>query len=265
MASLSDIKGLLDAQTATIAATIDTKITTALTPVTEKLQRMDKRMDAQDDRLGKVEKQILDVKGGASAQSSGHPSLEGRFVPAHVEIKGICEFKERKTKGISRDEAETLVARLIEKLPQSIKHKVGEIEVYGSRGHKFKVNIKPPDAIEISLIWKEHLKEDDSFTFNGKVLWASAQREPAEQRRFEAGGRARAYLDNKAKQSEPDATAVCSWQPSWALSVQGTMGDAVVGTVQEDGTVSWSPEALLATFGITVDAAKVELVAFRQP
>ena len=138
-------------------------------------------------------------------------------------------------------------------------HKNGfqaDIESYGTRAHKFKVNIAPPGAIEISLIRNLHLKEDDAFLHNGVALWASAQRGPSEQKRFEVGGRAKAFLDAKAKEKESTASAACSWRPSWQLTVKGTGGDAVLGSVQEDGAISWCQESLQSSFGRTTEAVQ---------
>ena len=247
-----------------IGAVVDGKISAALMPVTNKLDTMDKRMDAQEDRLLNVEKQINEMKAGSQTMPLAQASNAGRFVPTHVEIKGICEWKDRKTNGINRDEAEILVAKLKEKLPQSMKPKVGELEIYGARGHKFKVHVSPPGAVEVSLIWKELLRDDASLQYNGKILWTTAEREPADQKRFSVGGKARAYLEAKAKEKESTATSSCSWKPSFVLTVKGSRGATTVGSVQENGTIAWEDEGLLGAFGVTAEVAKKELDAFQQ-
>ena len=78
------------------------------------------------------------------------------------------------------------------------------------------------------------------------------------------GGRAKAFLDAKAKEKETTASVVCSWRPSWQLTVKGTGGDAVLGSVQEDGSISWCQESLQSSFGMTTEADQKELAAFRQ-
>ena len=51
-------------------------------------------------------------------------------------------------------------------LPESIQEKVKEIELYGLKNHKFKVHVTSPDAVEVSIIFKDKLKRDESLVFN---------------------------------------------------------------------------------------------------
>jgi hypothetical protein len=136
------------------------------------------------------------------------------------------------------------LGKLLAKLPQSIKHKVGEIELYGTKAHKFKVHVAPPAAAVVAVSFKEFLKEDAALHFNGQVKYTTTQRPPAEEKQFSAAGKARAYLEAKAKTMEPTATSKCSWHPDWTLTVIATGGARVVGTVEADASIAWSSEGL---------------------
>ena len=125
------------------------------------------------------------------------------------------------------------------------------------------MNIAPPAAVEVALIWKECLKDDLSLLHNGKELYTTAERAPEKQKRYQTGGKARAYLEAKAKAKESGGSALCSWEPSWDLTVKASGGDAVVGNVEADGTVAWRADDLHALFGVTVDVAKSELASFK--
>ena len=246
---------LSDSALQKIGTILDTKITAAVAPLTAKVQEVEKRIDAQDGRLGLLEAKMNKIDEGGQGKGPG------RFVPSHIEIKGFCDFSERKTKGISRVHAEELLSKLVPTLPPTLQSKVGELELYGSRSHKFKVNIKPPGAIEIALLFKEKLQSgDDGFLFNGKELFATAQREPEVQNRFARAGRARAFLEMKAQAMDPTTSAKCFWQPNFQLSTLGS----ILGVVGADGEIEWNPEAVQSTLGMTVEAIKQELVEFKQ-
>ena len=238
---------------------MDTSVQAGVAPIHKKLTEVETIVTSHSQRLDKLEAAAAP---GTASGSSCHTS-PGKFVPTHVEIKGFCEWKDRRTAGVTRDEAEALLVKLVDKLPATIRHKVGELEVYGYRSNKIKVNISPPAAVEVALIWKECLKDDVSLQHNGSELYTTAEREPAKQKRYQTGGKVRAYLESKAKSKEATATAICSWEPSWDLTVKASRGDALVGKVEADGTVEWLADGLQAAFGIDVATAKMELAAFK--
>ena len=239
-----------------------------LAPVSAKVEVIEKRMAAQDERLSKVEARL---NGGfqAGSQDSTYSCQSGgtqatRFVSSYVEIKNFCSFAEKRAKGITRDEAEVLLQKLTSLLPATIQPKIGELEVYGNRGHKIKVHVRPPHAVEVSLIFKEAL-EDVSMNYNGRVQYTTCEREPAEQKRFASAGKTRAYLEAKVKSLDEEAKVTCSWQPDWELTVIGAGGnEAVVGLVRADASLAWAAEGLRSVFGVTVEATQREFSAWRQ-
>ena len=57
------------------------------------------------------------------------------------------------------------MAKLMQKLQESMKSKVGEIELFGTKVHKFRFHIARPGAVEVALIFKELLAADSSLHF----------------------------------------------------------------------------------------------------
>jgi hypothetical protein len=244
-----------------ISQLLDTK----LAPLSHKVERIEVVLDTQGTRLDKVESDIKAL--GTSASSSSRATASGApgaFVATSLEIKNFCDYDDRKSKGVDRKQAEDLVASLKSQLPPSIQSKVGEIVMYGRRGQKIKVEVEPPFALEISMFWKEIFMEDEQFNFNGRRLYTTVEREPKEQKRFAAGGRARAFLDGKAKNIESNAEAKCTWNPDWELRVGGTGGDVTVGFVAEDASISWSHEGLFRAFKCNIEQIKQELLGFQR-
>ena len=136
--------------------------------------------------------------------------------------------------------------------------------MYGLKNHKFSVTVAPPVAVEVALIWKDVLSANESLHFNGLTQFANAEREPTEARRFATAGKARAYLEAKAKTFASSATAKCSFDPEWMLTVTAQGGMVQVGNVMEDASIAWSAEGLQHAFGIYFETVKIELAAFRE-
>ena len=166
--------------------------------------------------------------------------------------------------GIERHQAEDLVAKLTEKVPSSIRHKIGELVVFGIKSYKVKVFVAPPAALEVSMIWNEVLKGgDQSVKFNGTDQYVTVQREAAEAKRYASGGKARAFLEAKIKSMGQTAEVKCTWHPDWQLTVSSN-GSALLGTIGPDSSIAWCPKGLWSAFGWTVETAQKELAAFRQ-
>ena len=60
-------------------------------------------------------------------------ALNAKFEPAQLELKGFCNFEERKANGVTRAEATTIVQNLKQLLPEEAANAVGEIKHRGGR------------------------------------------------------------------------------------------------------------------------------------
>ena len=95
----------------------DESLDTKLQPLVERIDKFEHRMDAQDERMKLFETQINELQASASAPDGAHPGTNSVFVPTFVDIKNFCEYRERKTKGISRDQAEKKSVTLLAPRP----------------------------------------------------------------------------------------------------------------------------------------------------
>ena len=91
-----------------MAKLLDTK----LNPVITKVDSIEKSVKSQDERITSLEARMTQQEQGSqppTAQASADSSRGSRFMPSFVEIKGFCEWKDRREKGITRSQAEDLV------------------------------------------------------------------------------------------------------------------------------------------------------------
>ena len=159
---------------------------------------------------------------------------------------------------MNHTEAESLMERLKQKLPDTLKAKVGDVHLRGLRVHKFSVDVAPPFAEEVSSVLKELLK-DDEFRHQGATLYTTAQRRPEVEVRYQGGGKARAFLRANCVQG---ATAECSWEPNFILTLRQGESEVEVGHVNEIGEVDWHEQNCKAALKMTVPALEMALRGF---
>ena len=87
--------------------------------------------------------------------------------------------------------------------------------------------------------------------------------EPEEQRRFEAGGKARAFLESKARARDQTAQAFHSSPPGFRISIKTAAGERHMGEIDDKGKMQWDEHALQSDFQCTVGVMDAELRAFR--
>lgn len=278
--SLADLlDNYADKQTEKQQKMLNDTLDSKLQPVMQKIEKVekrmeandakvDKRMDASDARMDAFETKLTEVQAAATASvdaaAVANASMSIKFIPSFVDIKNFCEFSERKIKGITRDQAEDLIKKLAAKLPESIKPKIGELELFGTKVHKFRVHVSAPGAVEVALIFKEALKDDESLHFNERIQYTVAERTEENEKRYQAAGKALAYLRAKAKVGDVTADSECTWPPEWKLIVTSKAGATEVGAVQSDATIGWSAEGLNKLFGMGMEETQRGLAAFRQ-
>ena len=140
---------------------------------------------------------------------------------------------------------------------------MGQLECFGSRSNKIKVHIEPPYAVEVSLIFKEALEDEQSF-FNGTKLWTSVQKEPAEQEQNVKVGKARTFLDAKTKACNEKSEAAFSYQPFWVLTCHRADTVVEMGTIDAKGDVHWNEVNTQAAFGLDGDSMNKEMRAHKR-
>ena len=215
-----------------------------------KIEGLENRMEKSDARLDKIEEQLAGKAQGSSS---------GMFKPTHIEIKGFCEWNKRKEKGICRAEAEELLKKLTQKLPGSVQGKVGVLEMFGVRCHKFRVNVTVPHAVEVGMAFKQYLQEDDSLQFDGRTLYATIQREPEEEKRVRTSAMILSFMESKVKEKDSGATVKCTWKPDFKIKIMNSQGTGcVIGAVADSGVMEWDEAVVQANLGCAsgdIDAA----------
>lgn len=94
------------------AKVIDKAVERAVDAVTEKY---DPRLQKLETEFGELKKTVLEATAAGSASRQANTSM-GSFISGRIEIKGICKFRERQTKGYSKPEVASWLDRLFGKL-----------------------------------------------------------------------------------------------------------------------------------------------------
>ncbi|CAK0850856.1 unnamed protein product [Prorocentrum cordatum] len=234
-----------------MGALLDQKFESNLAPIKAELKTLTERADKTDNRLDTLEKKM------ESGQSSSAFSL------SNVEIQNLCDICEKRATGPTREEADAIHGKFVELLPVPLQNMVGPVETFGNRFWKVRLHITQPHALEVGLSFKG-LVQDSALHHKGRELYATVERDPPQQIMYSTGGRARAFLERKAKATDPGATAACSWRPDWELTVKNTQGVEVkFGNIDDEGKVMWDPAAANPHFGLTPEVLQKELRAFR--
>ncbi|CAK0905039.1 unnamed protein product [Prorocentrum cordatum] len=222
---------------------MDQSVRQGVEPVKKDIQALTTKVDDHTKRIEKLESASRSP--GADASSSvglGNQQASKGFIPTFFNIEHFSTYDDRKTLGVSRLEAEEFLSRLKEKLPQSLQEKVGDFECFGSKSNKIKVHVQPPYAVEISLIFKDFLQDED-FKYKGRSLWTAVERSPLEQVKYEKVGKAKATEKTQSK---------------------GNGKEVEMGVVDGNGDVTWDEMNVKAAFGITGEQMNKELRAFRR-
>ena len=109
-----------------IEAMFDKKVTTLVEKMEGRMTKCETRQDATDKTLGAMQNNLERIEANIDSGSSG-----SQFVPQYIEVKNLCEFKDRWVNGMTRQHAEELIGKLKERLPESLKGKIGEIACEG--------------------------------------------------------------------------------------------------------------------------------------
>ena len=152
-------------------------------------------------------------------------------MPAHVDIKGFCTWEDRRTQGISKPAATTLVTKLMNLLGDDLKPHVGDAQIKGQRGHQVRVPIADGHAALVADIWRDVLA-DDANHYNGIKLWAQAQRSPLAQKKYSITGKVTDWAKSKVPQSH---TVRTFWSPDFAIYAESGDTAVLIATISKHG------------------------------
>ena len=247
MASVSDIKALLDAQTETIQQSIRTQID----EVKEEVKDVKAVQEDHGNRISGLE---ADVKAMKSSKTTS-----GAFSPSSIILKNFCEFKDKKTRGVTRAEAETLTDQLKAVTPDSLRSMIiGLDPLKGTRVYDFSIGIKDPKYCrEIAAIWKEQ-----NLTYNSRQIWIHAERSPQDKKRYGAAGSFRAFCEGKLG---GQGKVECSWHPDFVLTIEKeSEAPVVVASVNVAGDLNLDELMIKKVLGLSAQEVLEELTAFKK-
>ena len=139
-----------------------------IAPIKEKLGEVDTRLGKVETKQDEFEKRLVSLEQGGQTPNA-------TFKPSFVDIKGFCDYKDRKTKGVDRPEASKLVLMLKDSLPDDLKQYVGDINLTGIKSFSIRVHLTPSHAREIVICWKDKLEQLIGFSDEAKAQAALAK------------------------------------------------------------------------------------------
>ena len=223
-----------------------------------RMSRNEKRTEEAHERADLHDSKIDDLERRTAAlEQAGNAS--NVFVPKSVEVKGVCDFTERRENGMTRIEAEELVNKLKSGLSPSLQQKVGDIHLRGVKCYKFSVDVAPGFAGDVSGAFKDLLR-DSSLHYKGRELYTTVERDGPTQKMFNAAGKAKPFIKTLVPST---ATTSCTWEPEWKLIVANEEVNVKVGIVHA-GRILWDEDGCKTAFGKSAETMNQALAAFRQ-
>ncbi len=230
---------------------IRSSIRDELAPVKTKLTEMDTRLVTVESKQESMDKRH------ASLEQGGAGNASQSFQPGWVDVKGFCDYKDRKTQGISRPEASTLVQLMVSWLPDDLKKHVGEFILTGGKSFSVRIPATPTYCREISSIWKDKFEETSYKFRDSKELFVTLQRPPEIQAQYSTLGK---LLDFAVDNCDVLAAPRAFWNPDFELHLE-TNDEGPKATkiakVEPGGKIIWELDALkLLGFGNPEEANK---------
>jgi len=151
------------------------------------VKKMDSRVTILEGKYSALEDQVRRLEGQGT---SGSYQGDGEFVPTRIDIKGICEYKDRKTKGCTYQEAEAFVEDVCNSVPSDLAACIGKPTVKGIRVGKFGIPVKNGRAWEVRDRVKDKIDDEGiNLGDTSTNIYVTLERSPEEQRRFVTAGR----------------------------------------------------------------------------
>ena len=196
-------------------------------------EAVDSRFKAVEGRVAHVESfepriEFLEKK-FQEASLGQNSATDGSFHPGFVEFK-VCEWDDRREKGVDRNKAERFVAQVRDVLPEALKPHFKEMSLGGYLNHKIKVATTPTYTHEIRGNLEELMKQH-GFTINDTTPRILLERPPEIQAMYKLFGKL-ADLSRAAVAGKPELKL--DIQPQWAavfLRVEGNEHPSLIGEI----------------------------------
>ena len=201
-----------------------------------RLGKTESTIETHDQRITQLEQAISGSPAGAS------------WTPKHVKIKGFCDFKDEKVKGVTRAQASELMQKIVSWLPSDLKPHVKDFQLRSARNYSITGPITPQYLQEISNTWKDNFKLPENRLTDGRDLFVTVQRKPEVEKQYGVMGK---LIDFAEDNCEGTSTVKPFWSPDFEVYVEPAAVDeglpppAIrIAKVGLQGVVSWDPAGL---------------------
>ena len=238
---MADQKELLNS----IGNMFDQKVQVIVNQLTERISKNEVRTEEAHKRLDDVDVRI-DRLARASSSNEGTA-----FVPNNFTVRGICEYKDKDSTGITWVEAEQVVFSLKDKLCPTLQSKIGATSF---------IDVHAGSAADLSFTIEDLLK-DEQFHRDGNRLYTTVQQDPVTEKRCNAGGRAKAFLKSHIGDQ---GLVECAWDPDWQIKVGKAGRVAVVASINLNGHIQWVDKGCQSAFNESAEATQKAYKASKQ-
>ena len=201
---------------------LEDRVTHVATHV-ESLEPRIKHVEGFESRIQALEKKREEGSSGG-----------GSFCPSFVELK-VCEWDERREKGVDRKQAERFVEQLRAALPEELKPHFKNVSLGGAKNHKIKISTTPDFTFEIRGLVEE-LMVQHGYQVNEATPKIFVERPPEIQAMYKLFGKL-ADLSRAAVADKPQFKL--DVQPQWTacfLEIEGSTHHPLIGEVPKDST-----------------------------
>ena len=214
------------------------------------MEAVEKRFVDLESRMTKVEELEQRIKELEDRIASGSaPIGSGTFCPGYLELK-VCDWDDRKTKGVERKQAERLVGQLRTLVPETLQPHIKEVILQNYMNHKIRVTITPRHAHELRGCMEEAIGTH-KITINDGTPRVFLERSPAIRSMYERFGKL-ADLCRTATAGKPIQLEVKPQSTSCYVVVPGRDQPVLVGEVSKDtDAITLNEECLRDHLGMT--------------
>ena len=161
-------------------------------------------------------------------------NFQDGFIPSYITTKGFCTWKDRREKGVSRAQAQSMVKDLKQRLPEDLKEHIKEPNLRGMMSHAVRVDTAPTKTLEIRGCLQDIIRNDD-VKVNGIQPFVVAERPMKVQQRYRRLGQPMEAIKGTAEKLGGGFEAAPDWQ-SFAcyLTVPSDERPRLIGEMDED-------------------------------
>jgi len=161
------------------------------------------------------------------------------FTPTYLEIKGFCEWEERKKKGATRKDADDLMALLTPALPEELQDKIGKPQLRGLRNYSIKIGVDPEFIWEIKGIWKEQIEEGVVVGPQGREIFVTVEKSPEQKKKNGIMGKLVDFAKDKSIES-----IKAFWAPDYAVYAEfdGGLPPQLIASLSSEGVIMWEDD-----------------------